>query len=171
MVLLADGSASSKAVIDDFNATYPSGLHAPLDVTSFTQVKTFAEWQQRIAQANVSADVIGLLNYHGLTDEAGKVVVSSEVLRWTLEHSTKPVIGLVTDWARDGLPMAVGNSGVKNGEAAGKIGADILGGADPGSIGIVYPNLVETAFNLRTIRELGLDIPESAIEGADLVIR
>jgi hypothetical protein len=62
MVLLADGSASSKAAIDDFGATYPSGLHAPLEVTSFTQAKTFEEWQQRIAQADSSADVIGLLN-------------------------------------------------------------------------------------------------------------
>jgi ABC-type uncharacterized transport system substrate-binding protein len=171
MALLADGSASSKAAIDDFNATYPSGLHTPLDVTSFTQVKTFAEWQQRIAQVDSSADVIGLLNYHGLTDEAGKVVPSSDVLEWTLEHSTKPVIGLVTDWARDGLPMAVGNSGMKNGEAAAKIGARILTGSNPAQIGIVYPKLVETAFNLPAIERLGLHVPQSEIDAADIVIR
>jgi ABC-type uncharacterized transport system substrate-binding protein len=98
-------------------------------------------------------------------------VPSSEVLQWTLEHSTKPVIGLVTDWARDGLPMAVGNSGMKNGEAAGNIGAEILGGTDPGSIGIVYPKLVETAFNLRTIERLELDVPQSEIDAADILIR
>ncbi len=169
--LLADGSSSSAAAIQDFNSKYPSGLHAPLDVTGFTQVKTFAEWQQRIREANASVDVIGVLNYHGLTDEAGKVVASSEVLEWTLANSTKPVFGLVTDWARDGLPMAVGNSGMKHGEAAAKIGAVVLGGRAPGEIAVVDPKLVETAFNVAAVRRLGLRIAESEIEEAGLVVR
>jgi ABC-type uncharacterized transport system substrate-binding protein len=171
LALLADGSASSAAAIDDFHATYPGGLHDPLEVTGFTQVKTFAEWQQLVTQADAAADVIGVLNYHGLTDEAGRPVPSSEVLDWMLEHSTKPVVGLITDWAQDGLPMAVGNSGARNGEAAAKIAVDILQGADPGQIPIVYPGLVESAFNLRAIRELGLQIPDSVIAEAGLVVR
>jgi ABC-type uncharacterized transport system substrate-binding protein len=116
-------------------------------------------------------DLIGLLNYHGLTGEASAPVAPAEVLEWTLEHSTKPVIGLIADLARDGLPMAVGNSGQLNGEAAAEIAVEILEGGDPGAIAIVDAQLIETAFNLEAVEELGLEISEAEIEEAGLVIR
>lgn len=171
VALLGDGSPSSEVVIADFNARYRVGVSEPLDIISFLLVKTFTGWQQSITGANASADLIGLLNYHGLTDEAGAVVPPAEVVEWTLEHSTRPVFGLIADLARDGLPMAVGNSGQLNGEAAAEIAVEILDGRDPGEIPIVDAQLIETAFNLEAIEELGLEIPEAEIEEAGLVIR
>ncbi len=171
VALLADGSPSSEVVIADFDATHPVGLDGPIEIESFGQATTFAEWQQRITEANADADLIGLLNYHGLTGEGGAAVSPAEVLEWTLEHATKPVIGLIADLARDGLPMAVGNSGQLNGEAAAEIAVDILEGRDPGEIAIVNAQLTETAFNLEAIEELGLEISESEIAEAGLVIR
>lgn len=171
MALLADGSASSAAAIADYEANYPGGVGRPVQVTGFTQAKTFADWQRQIADAGRQADVLGVLNYHGLTDESGRVVPPATVLDWTLRNSTRPVVGLLTDWARDGLPMAVGNSGQQHGAAAGQIGAGILRGGDPGQVAIVDPKLVETAFNLEAIRRLGLAVPQAEIESAGLVIR
>jgi ABC-type uncharacterized transport system substrate-binding protein len=171
VALLADGSASSGAAIRDYTSTYPGGLSSTLRVTGFTQARTFAEWQQRVAQAGREADVLGVLNYHGLTDEGGQVVPAATVLDWTLRNSSKPVVGLLTDWARDGVPMAVGNSGEQHGAAAGRIGAGILEGGDPGQVAIVDPKLVETAFNLGAVQRLGWSVPEAEIEAAGLVIR
>ncbi|MGE0227590.1 MAG: ABC transporter substrate-binding protein [Dehalococcoidia bacterium] len=169
--LLADGSASSGAAISDYTSTYPGGLPSPLRVTGWTQARTFAEWQQRVTAASRDADVIGLLNYHGLTDATGQIVPPATVLEWTLSNSSKPVMGLLTDWARDGMPMAVGNSGMQHGAAAGRIGAGILRGGDPGQVAIVDPKLVETAFNLGAIERLGWSVPAGEIEAAGLVIR
>lgn len=171
VALLADGSASSTAAIADYTSKYPGGLQQPVRVTGFTQAGTFAEWQQQIAEAGRQADVIGLLNYHGITDASGQVVPPATVLDWTLRNASKPVIGLLTDWVRDGLPMGVGNSGVRHGAVAGHIGAGILEGGDPGQVAIVDPKLVETAFNLPALRRLGWSVPDAEIEAAGLVIR
>lgn len=168
--LLADGSASSAAAVLDFDSTYPDGLHEPLEVNGFAQAATFAEWQDLVREADTNADIIGLLNYHGLTDDAGDVVAPAEVLEWTLDTASKPVVGLISDLARDGLPMAVGNSGFANGQAAAAIAVEILDGRDPGEIAIADAKLIETAFNLPAIDRLGLDVPEAEIEEAALVI-
>lgn len=171
VALLADGSPSSGAAAADFTSTHPGGLREPVQASGFTQVRTFAEWQRQVAEAGRQADVIGVLNYHGLTDDGGQVAPPATVLEWTLANASKPVVGLVTDWARDGMAMAAGNSGVQHGAVAGRIGAGILGGGDPGQVAIVDPKLVETAFNLGTARRLGLSAPEAEIEAAGLVIR
>ena len=168
--VLADGSGSSAAALADYNKTYPGGLHSPIEVTSFTLAKTFAQWQAQVRSANTNADLLGLVNYHGLTDEAGNIVPPADVLAWTLANSTNPVMGLVRDWVGDGMPVAVGNSGVRNGIASATIGAAILDGKDPGTVRITDVKLYETAFNARAIRALGLTIPQAEIEKADLVV-
>ncbi|MFN8584478.1 MAG: ABC transporter substrate binding protein [Dehalococcoidia bacterium] len=171
VALLADGSASSAAAIADYTSKYPGGLQTPLRVTGFTQARTFAEWQRLVAEAGRQADVIGVLNYHGIVDDSGQVVPPSTVLDWTLRNASKPVVGLLTDWVRDGMAMGVGNSGLRHGMAAGRIGAGILGGGDPGQVAIVDPKLVETAFNLEAVRRLGWSVPQGEIAAAGLVIR
>lgn len=171
VALLADGSASSTAAISDYTSKYPGGLQSPLRVTGFTQARTFAEWQRQVADAGRQADVIGVLNYHGIVDDSGQVVPPTTVLDWTLRNASKPVVGLLTDWVRDGMAMGAGNSGVRHGMATGRIGAGILGGGDPGQVAIVDPKLVETAFNLEAVRRLGWSVPEAEIEAAGLVIR
>lgn len=169
--LLADGSLSSGAAVADYNATYPGGLQQPVQVTGFAQARTFAEWQRLVTEAGRQADVIGVLNFHGIVDDSGQVVPPATVLDWTVRNSSKPVVGLLTDWVRDGMAMGVGNSGAQHGAAAGRIGGGILKGGDPGQVAIVDPKLVETAFNLGALRRLGWSVPQTDIEAARLVIQ
>ena len=51
----------------------------------------------------------------------------------------------------------------------GVLGGEILGGADPGSIAIIDPGAVETAFNLERAEMLGIEIPATELAAADEV--
>lgn len=170
MALLADSSASSAAVVDDFKKTYTPGM-SEVQITGFEQIDTFAAWKQRIAELQTQVDAIGLLNYHRLKDESGNVVSGSDVAAWTVANSKIPVIGLLTDWARDGIVMAAGNSGFKTGSFVAKMGADVLKGLPPAQISIVDPHLTETAFNLSNAGAAGLPIPAAALTAAAEVYR
>ena len=112
---------------------------------------------------------MGILNYHQLRDESGDVVPAKEILAWTLHNNTLPEVGLVAEWAEEGLLAAAGNSGFKTGIYAGVIGGEILGGREPDSIPIVDPNAVSINFNLQRAEMLDIQIPATELVVADNV--
>jgi ABC-type uncharacterized transport system substrate-binding protein len=168
VALLADSSASSAAVVQDFG-TKTGSLPSGITVTGFDQIDTFEHWKQTIQEDQGKVDAIGVLNYHRLKDENGDIVPADEVARWTIENSHIPVFGLVSDWASDGLVMATGNSGYKTGSFVGIEGARVLDGADPGTMPIIDPGLIETSLNLDTARATGVTIPPAVLASAAAV--
>lgn len=171
VMLFADPSPSSASVVRDFDAENIASRATALKALGMVQVETFADWKAKVAEYQARADVLAVLNYHRLRDDAGNIVPAREVVEWTLQNSRIPVVGLVSDWTADGLVMAVGNSGVRTGIYVGAIGARILDGASAGSIAIVDPLEFEMTFNLRTAERLNIRIPQDAVADAGNVIR
>jgi ABC-type uncharacterized transport system substrate-binding protein len=168
VVLLGDDSPSSRAVVDSFRKAVQEqqgGANAA-HVTDFVLIDNFEEWKQEIASQRSKVDAIGLLNYHRIKDQSGNIANPKDVARWTVENSDKPVFGLISDWSADGLIMSFGNSGFGTGAYIGRLGADILGGKNAGTIAIVDPQRYEMTFNSTTAEKLNFDIPPSELAKA-----
>ena len=167
IVLLADPASSSTAVVDAFQAEYLDKVSdSPLQVLAYIQPPTFTEWQQTVTEYQTKADLVGILNFHQVRDEAGNIVPPQDVVDWMFENSTLPELGLVSGWAQDGLLAAAGNSGVKTGIYVGSIGGQVLEGTDPASVPIVAPNEIDITFNLARAQMLDIEIPEPELEEA-----
>ena len=69
IVLLADSSTSSDAVVDNFKQTYLDVvIDQPLDVIGPLQMETFDEWKATVTEYQSKADFIGIITYHQLRD-------------------------------------------------------------------------------------------------------
>jgi putative ABC transport system substrate-binding protein len=170
IVLLADSSASSDAVIDNFKAAYLDVVNdPPLEIIGPIQHETFDEWKATIIEYQTKADFVGIITYHQLRDASDDVVPAQDVVDWTVANSDLPEVGFLTFHAEDGYLSAAGVDGYKTGIYTGIIGGEILSGADPGAIPIVDPNAVEIAFNLCRADMLGITIPTTELAAAGKV--
>ncbi len=170
IVLLADSSPSSTFVVRAFEERYLDTVtDSPLQVIGPIQVETFKEWQEKVAEYQTKADLIGILTYHQLRDENGNVVPASEVVHWTVQNNKRPELGVLTFHAEDGFLAAAGVSGYETGLYVGVIGGEILKGEDPATIPIRDPKVVDIAFNLERAEMLGITIPAAELVEASEV--
>ena len=170
IVILADDSGSSRFVADTFQQDYPGPTeNQPLEVLDYILIDTFEKWRKTVQDNQATADIIGILNYHQLRDSTGVIVTPAEVVEWMVENNQVPEMGLVADWAEDGILVSAGNSGHKVGIFAGMVGGSILDGEDPGSIPIVDPKEIDVAYNLERARTLGVTFPAAELDSADAV--
>ena len=170
IVLLADSSTSSTAVIDNFRESYLDVVNSsPLEVIGQIQLNTFDEWKAAVSEYQTKADFIGIITYHQLRDDGGDVVPAQDVVDWTVNNSALPEVGFLTFHAEDGFLSAAGVDGYRTGIYTGVIGGEILNGAYPGTIPIVDPKVVEITFNLCRANMLGTTIPDAELAAADKV--
>lgn len=170
VVLLADYSPSSTFVVAAFKERYLNKIDdPPLQTIGPIQLKTFAEWKQKVLEYQSKADFICPMTYHQLRDENGIIVSAPEVVDWTVRNSKLPELGLLSFQSEDGFWASVGVSGYKTGIYVGIIGGEILNGSNPARISIVDPEVVEISFNLERTRMLGINIPTEELVKADEV--
>ncbi len=92
------------------------------------------------------------------------------VVQLAAKHRIPAIYGLRIQVEAGGL-MSYGPSvGDMYGQAAGYV-AKILKGAKPGDLPIEQPTRVELLINLKTAKELGLEMPQSLLLRADQVLR
>jgi putative ABC transport system substrate-binding protein len=170
VVILGDNSGSSQSVANAFQQDYAdSTVNAPLEVLDFVLLATFEEWKKTVLDYQDAADIIGILNYHQLTDENGAIVTPRQVVDWMVANNQLPELGLVAEWAEDGILVSAGNSGYKAGIYAGTLGGRILGGEDPGAIPIADPQEIDAAYNLERAKTLGVTFPPEELAAAAAV--
>jgi ABC-type uncharacterized transport system substrate-binding protein len=119
IVILADGGSSSEFVASTFQQDYLDSESQPLEVLDCLPLQTFAAWKEAILEYQDKADIIGILNYHQLKDENGEIVASRDVVDWMTKNNLLPELGLVSEWAEEGILVSAGNSGRKTGILAG----------------------------------------------------
>lgn len=169
VVILADASAGSESVRAAFQRDDQVPDARPFEVLDFLLLETFEQWKRDVVDYQDKADLIAVVNFHQLRDASGEIVPPAEVIDWMVAENKLPELGLVADWARDGILVAVGNSGLKTGSYVGALGADILNGAEPATLPIVDPKQTDTSFNLARARSLGIEFPPSELAAADAV--
>ncbi len=169
VVILADAGTSSVAVRAAFQRDDQAADARPVEVLDFLVLETFDQWKRAVADYQDKVDLIAVLNFHQLRDASGDIVPPAAVIDWMVAENTLPEVGLVADWARDGLLVAVGNSGLKTGAYVGALGADILNGADPAAMPIVDPQQTDTTVNLARARSLGIEVSPDELAAADTV--
>ena len=169
VVILADAGAGSEAVRAAFQRDDLAAGTRPYEVLDFLLLETFEQWKRAVVDYQDKADLIAVVNFHQLRDASGDIVPSAEVIDWMVAENNLPELGLVADWARDGILVAVGNSGLKTGAYVGALGADILNGADPATLPIVDPKQTDTNLSLARARSLGIEFPPSEVAAADAV--
>lgn len=166
VVILADGGSSSDFVANTFQEDYLDLESQPLEVLNFIQIQTFAAWKATVLEYQDEADIIAILNFHLLRDEDGSIVPSGEVVEWMIENNMIPELGLVSEWAEEGILVSAGNSGYKTGIYAGVLGGEVLNGLDPGTVPIIDAKEIDAKYNLERAAILGIEFPPDELVSA-----
>ncbi len=169
VVILADAGAGSETVRAELQRDDQAAAARPFEVLDFLLLDTFDQWKRAVVDYQDKADLIAMVNFHQLRDANGEIVPPADVIDWMVTENNLPELGLVADWAREGVLVAVGNSGLKTGAYVGALGADILNGAEPATMPIVDPKQTDTNFNLARARSLGIEFQPSELDKADAV--
>ena len=169
VVILADAGAGSETVRAELQRDDQAADDRPFEVLDFLLLETFEQWKRAVVDYQDKADLIAVVNFHQLRDASGEIVSPAQVIDWMAAENKLPELGLVADWARDGILVAVGNSGLKAGAYVGALGADILSGTDPATMPVVDPKQTDTSFNLARARSLGIEFPPGELAAADAV--
>ena len=167
MAIVTDDSETSRGALY-YMKEVPEGMRL---VSQYTP-STLEEWQAAIRECQTQVDVIAVYNYHTLrVREKITSVPASEVMTWTLQNSTIPLIGFLAFSMDDGALCGYAESGVEQGREAGKMVRRILQGERPADIPMAIAAEGQSIVNLKTARRLGIVVPEDVIQATDLVIR
>jgi len=96
-------------------------------------------------------------------------VYRERILAFAARHRI-PVIFNFREWARDGALLSLGPDLRDNHRQVALYVARILNGANPGDLPVQQPTKLELVINLKTAKELGIEIPQSVLARADEVI-
>jgi ABC-type uncharacterized transport system substrate-binding protein len=101
---------------------------APVVHAGTETVGTFPAWQRAVLAAGGKADVIVTINYRQLrrSEEDVRLVPPEEVVRWTVEHATIPMVGINGFFVEDGGMLAIAKSPFEQGEAAAAMARKML---------------------------------------------
>ncbi len=92
-------------------------------------VATFSEWKKEVLSANKELDFLVVSNYRTVSrhaDNPEEHVSPAEIMKWTVENATIPVIGINAFVAQDGGGIAVAASPYEQGEVTAQMALDII---------------------------------------------
>lgn len=130
------------------------------------EVRQPAELPAALDRAARESDVIW-----GLTDS---VVFSPESAKGLLLFSFRnriPVVGISGNWVRAGALFGLDRDYDDIGRQAAEIALAILDGTDARQVPPAAPRKVCPVFNLKTARQMGIELPEDLLRGACEVVR
>ncbi|MBF0157905.1 MAG: hypothetical protein HQL58_00100 [Magnetococcales bacterium] len=156
--LFLSDSSKSVAMDSQFLASYD---WAPVDYRGNRAVRSFQEWQEVIRHVDELADVVLVGGYRELTRANGVGFVSpQEVMSWTEQHSSKPVIGMNVFNAADGAMLSLGVSPFEQGEVAARMSLQIMDN-DMDASTLATQNSEQYALSMRqsALRRRGIQLP------------
>jgi ABC-type uncharacterized transport system substrate-binding protein len=101
---------------------------SPVKFVSSVQVKTFEDWKKAVIEAADISDLIVISQYNSVKKEAdsNETIPPKEIIRWTLDNSKIPVIGLFQFFVEDGGAFSAGPSEQEHGEFVAKTAINLL---------------------------------------------
>lgn len=164
VALVTDRSATSNLLLTRFRSA-----ELPLQIASWDQPEHLEDWQATVRRVDADPSVGAFLVplYHTLSRQSdGSHVPPSEVMRWTVEHTQKPVVGLWPFAVTDGAVCAVVVDSEEHGRRAGALARELLGGGRAGDLPLETNQEGAVHFNLISAQRLGLEIPFDLLEVA-----
>jgi putative ABC transport system substrate-binding protein len=95
---------------------------------------------------------------------------SARLARLALKHRL-PATSMARDFAIAGGAIFYGPDETLANERTAALVANILGGAKPGNIPVERPTKIQLMVNLKTVKALGIKVPQSILLMADELIR
>ncbi len=126
-------------------------------------VNTFLEWKKAILDATNESDFILISNYRKIafSETNHALVPPEEIMKWTVENTRVPILGLNTFVVEDGGPLAIATSGYEQGEIAGKMALKILYEKIPASqISIEKPKQFVVSMRPKLMEKFSIKLPE-----------
>lgn len=151
-----------------------STLAPEISLVRYAVPKTFNAWKKEILSLERNPKVHALLIplYHTVRDDGGMTSLSpSEVMRWTLAHVNKPVVGIGTHVIEDGGLLAVTVDPREHGRVAAQMAKAILAGKRADDIPMRTNKDGYVMVNLRGNERFVFDAKVQVEQIADLVIR
>jgi len=108
----------------------------PVTLVPSVLVHRYSEWKKAVLNAPQAANFLLISNYRKIYDHTGKLVPANEIMKWTIDNSKLPIIGVNGFTVEDGARFAVATSPFEQGEVAAKMALQILKGKKTSEIGI-----------------------------------
>jgi len=162
-----DGNIKTIAVISDDSPTsnamfaYIKTLEemSPVEIVSFEQPSTFAQWQESIKKYQNSVDAIAIILYHTVKETTGGDSMDpKKVMNWILANSQKPTVGFADFAIDDGVLCGVAESPKEHGFEAAQIAKQILAGKKASDFPVKTAKKGTVMFNLETAERLGIEM-------------
>jgi len=166
IAFITDDSPTSKGVIAHLKT-----LQLNYDVVSIDAPATFLQWQQAVEQRQTTVDALAIFNYHTVRKgEGAEQMVPADVMKWTTENCSIPIIGFQVFTVDDGALCGYLESAVEHGMKAGTMTLEILRGTPAGDIPLITALEGQSMLNLITARRLGIRVPPELIAQTDVTI-
>ncbi|MCK9200424.1 MAG: hypothetical protein M0P59_00250 [Gallionella sp.] len=136
---------------------------SPFRLAASHHASTFDEWKRAVVRASAEGDLILVSNYQSiLRAEGGKdSVPPAEIVAWTEDNSSVPVVGLGGFLVEDGGMLAIGASGFEQGDVIARMTNTILDkGMRPGDIPQVMPRQYLVYMRQAVMEKRGLKLPD-----------
>lgn len=170
VVFLSDNSPTSTAVFEYCKDVYENNAF-DIKIIDWVSATTLDEWKQAVLKYTGQVDAFAIYTYHTLqADGASLSVTPRDVMDWTTQNSTVPIVGFLTFAIEDGAFCGVFESGIEQGKIAGQMVLDILNGKSPKDIPVVTVTQGQTALNMDMADKYRIDIPDSILISTQLII-
>lgn len=156
--ILTCDSTTSRAVAKQIQAL-ARGKKLPLRLVDTVMTNSFSEFKRKTLALTKRVDAFFVLSHDTLRDDNGKHVSTLEVSRWYLENVRIPEATMGGTSVREGLLLAVSDSGYNQAYLAFEKVYDILEhGLNPGRIRTSTPLPGPRMVNLKRAQMLGISI-------------
>lgn len=136
----------------------------PLELKDVLMSAKMSDWKAKITAWQNQVDCIFLLSGNAVTDENGNLMRHDQTMAWIAENSRLPD---TCPWAfqvQDGILLSAADSGEQQGVYTAFLAAEILNGAEPGSLAIVTPPSGVPVLNSKRATKLDLNLPPDLVE-------
>jgi ABC-type uncharacterized transport system substrate-binding protein len=168
LAILTDNSESTNGHIE-----YMKSLQSPIPDTTYIMVDSFNDWRNFVFDLPNVADVVAITSYSTLSQHGSSENMNPlDVVDWTITFNTVPTITFSEYSLTSGLAFCgVIQFGSDQGEAAASIAKQILfEGKTCSEIPLQALEEASRAVNLAAAKRFGIDVPDSVVASADLVI-
>ncbi len=132
---------------------------------------TFEQWKSVIDRCQDKADAIAVYMYHTVKkSNISESMEPKDVMSWTVENSSIPIIGLFIFAVDDGALCGYVESGVEHGLRAGQMAVEMLRGRRADQLKVVTALEGQPMLNLSTARRLGIKVHDEIIRQMEVLV-